>query len=258
MNQTVKFEKRGDIGIATICRPEALNALNEAVIDELGELVTMLENDTETRALIITGEGRAFVAGADIVYQAGLNMDTARAFGRKGCHIFRRLELLDIPTIAAVNGFALGGGCELALSCDVIIASEKAKFGLPEVSLGITPGYGGTTKLLNRVGLGKAKELSMSGKMIGAAEAKEIKLANEVVAPEELMDKAVEMAQSFMKNGPIAVKYAKAQINKALRMDIDSAYDMDIEYYVACFATEDQKEGMKAFMEKRPAAFQNR
>ncbi len=257
MNQTVKYEKRGEIGIATICRPEALNALNDAVMTELGELVSMLESEPKG-ALILTGEGRAFVAGADIGTQLSLNMDTARAFARKGCHILRRLELLDCPTIAAVNGFALGGGLELALSCDVIIASEKAKFGLPEVSLGITPGYGGTTKLLNRVGLGKAKELAMSGKMITAAEAKEIQLANEVVAPEELMDKAIEMAQSFLKNGPAAVRYAKAQINRALRMDVDSAYEMDIEYYVGCFATEDQKEGMSAFLEKRPAKFQDR
>ena len=172
--------------------------------------------------------------------------------------MFRRIEKLEFPTIAAVNGFALGGGCELALSCDIILASEKAKFGQPEVGLGITPGFSGTQRLPRRVGVAKAKELIFSGKMIKADEAEKIGLVNAVYAPEALMDGALEMGKSFTKNAPIAVKYAKACIDRGMQMDIDDGIAVENELFAMCFATADQKEGMGAFLEKRPAAFQNK
>lgn len=251
----VTFEKRGNIGIATISRPEALNALNTAVITDLYELVGNLEQANDIKALIITGEGRSFVAGADIGEQQPLDVAQGRTWGQTGSALMRRIEKLPFPTIAAVNGFALGGGTELALSCDIILASEKAKFGQPEVTLGITPGFSGTQRLPRRVGIAKAKELIFSGKMIKADEALQIGLVNAVYAPEELMDKAVEMAESFTKNASIAVRYAKACIDRGMQMDIDDGIAVENELFAMCFATEDQKEGMKAFMEKRPAVF---
>ena len=211
---TIRYEKQDNIGIITINRPEALNALNTAVFNELEPLVGEIERDATLAALIITGEGRSFVAGADIGEQCPMDLEAGRKWARRGSSVFRRIEKLEIPTIAAVNGFALGGGCELALACDIILASEKAKFGQPEVGLGITPGFSGTQRLPRRVGIGKAKELIFSGKMIKADEAERIGLVNAVFAPEELMNGALEMARSFTKNAPIAVKYAKACIDR--------------------------------------------
>ena len=208
--------------------------------------------------MIITGEGRSFVAGADIGEQCPMDLEAGRKWARRGSSVFRRIEKLEIPTIAAVNGFALGGGCELALTCDIILASEKAKFGQPEVGLGITPGFSGTQRLPRRVGIGKAKELIFSGKMIKADEAKTIGLVNEVYAPEALMDAALEMARSFTKNAPIAVKYAKACIDRGMQMDLDDGIALENEMFAMCYATADQKEGMTAFLEKRPAVFQNK
>ena len=258
MYQTIKYEKDAGIGIVTINRPEALNALNSTVISELEQVVTELENDRELRAVILTGEGRSFVAGADIGEQKPLDLDGGRRWGQRGSALMRRIEKLEVPTIAAVNGFALGGGCELALSCDIILASEKAKFGQPEVGLGITPGFSGTQRLPRRVGIGKAKELIYSGKMIKADEAEKIGLVNAVYAPEELMNGALEMAKSFTKNAPIAVKYAKACIDRGMQMDIDDGIAVENELFAMCFATQDQKEGMGAFLEKRPAVFENK
>ena len=258
MYQTIRYEKNDGIGIAAINRPEALNALNSTVISELEQLVSEVERDGELRVLILTGEGRSFVAGADIGEQRPLDLTGGRAWGRRGSALFRRIEKLEIPTIAAVNGFALGGGCELALACDIILASEKAKFGQPEVGLGITPGFSGTQRLPRRVGIAKAKELIFSGKMIRADEAKEIGLANAVYAPEALMDGAVEMARSFAKNAPIAVRYAKACIDRGMQTDIDDGIALENELFAMCFATADQKEGMTAFLEKRAAAFGNK
>ncbi len=258
MYQTIRYEKSGNIGIATINRPEALNALNSTVISELEQLVSEIEKDHELAALILTGEGRSFVAGADIGEQCPLDLAGGRAWGQRGSALFRRIEKLEIPTIAAVNGFALGGGCEIAMSCDIILASEKAKFGQPEVGLGITPGFSGTQRLPRRVGAAKAKELIFSGKMIKADEAKEIGLVNAVYAPEELMNGAMEMAKSFAKNAPIAVKYSKACIDRGMQMDIDDGIALENELFAMCFATADQKEGMTAFLEKRPATFQNK
>jgi enoyl-CoA hydratase len=255
MYQTIRCEKQDGIAIVTIDRPEALNALNSTVIAELEQVVTALESDRDVRCMILTGEGRSFVAGADIGAQYPLDLD--RRWGQRGSALMRRIEKLEFPTIAAVNGFALGGGCELALSCDIILASEKAKFGQPEVGLGITPGFSGTQRLPRRVGVAKAKELIFSGKMIKADEAKEIGLVNAVYAPEALMDSALEMAKSFTKNAPIAVKYAKACIDRGMQMDIDDGIAVENELFAMCFATADQKGGMGAFLEKRPANFQN-
>ncbi len=256
MYETIRYEKEGKIGIATINRPKALNALNGAVVADLEALISEVEKDTELGVLILTGEGRSFVAGADIGEQRDFNLDQARAWSKRGSALFRRIEKLEIPTIAAVNGFALGGGCELAMSCDIILASEKAKFGQPEVGLGITPGFSGTQRLPRRVGVAKAKELTFSGKMISAEEAKEIGLANAVYAPEELLNAAKEMANSFLKNSPVAVKYAKVCIDRGMQMDIDSAIALENEMFALCYASPDQKEGMTAFLEKRPAVFQ--
>ncbi len=258
MYATIRYEVKDGVGIATINRPEALNALNSTVIEELSALVNEIENDKSLRALVITGEGRSFVAGADIAEQCPLDLAGGRAWGRRGSALFRRIELLEIPTIAAVNGFALGGGCELAMACDIILASEKAKFGQPEVGLGITPGFSGTQRLARRIGAARAKELIFSGKMIKADEAKEMGLVNAVHAPEALMDAAMEMAQSFAKNAPIAVKYSKACIDRGLQTDLDSGIAMENELFAMCFGTEDQKEGMTAFLEKRPAQFKNK
>ena len=258
MYQTIRCEKQDGIAIVTIDRPEALNALNSTVITELEQVVAALESDRDVRCLILTGEGRSFVAGADIGEQYPLDLDGGRRWGQRGSALMRRIEKLEFPTIAAVNGFALGGGCELALSCDLILASEKAKFGQPEVGLGITPGFSGTQRLPRRIGIAKAKELIFSGRMIKADEAKEIGLANAVYPPETLMDAAMEMARSFAKNAPIAVKYAKACIDRGMQMDIDDGIACKNELFAMCFATADQKEGMGAFLEKRPATFENK
>ena len=258
MYKTIRYEKKDNIALVTIDRPEALNALNSTVIAELEQVVTELENDGTIRAMILTGEGRSFVAGADIGEQYPLDLDGGRRWGQRGSALFRRMERLEFPTIAAVNGFALGGGCELAMSCDIILASEKAKFGQPEVGLGITPGFSGTQRLPRRVGVAKAKELIFSGRMVKADEAERIGLVNAVYAPEALLDGAMEMARSFTKNAPIAVKYAKACIDRGMQTDIDSGIACENELFAMCFATADQKEGMGAFLEKRTAEFQNR
>ena len=258
MYQTIRYEKQGNLAIAAINRPEALNALNGTVLQELSQVVAEVENDAEVRAFILTGEGRAFVAGADIGEQSALDVASARKFSQFGSSIFRRIEKLEIPTIAAVNGFCLGGGCELAMSFDIILASEKAKFGQPEVGLGITPGFSGTQRLPRRVGVAKAKELLFSGRMITAAEAEKIGLVNAVYPAEELMNATMEMAKSFTKNAPVAIKYVKASVGRGMQMDIDGGIALENELYAMCFATEDCKEGLSAFLEKRPAEFKNK
>ncbi len=258
MYQFVRYEKQDEIAIVTINRPEALNSLNRAVIGELEQVITEMEHDDSIRAMILTGEGRSFVAGADIGEQYPLNADEGRRWGQRGSAMMRRIELLPFPTIAAVNGFALGGGCELAMSCDIILAAGPnaegkggAKFGQPEVGLGITPGFSGTQRLPRRIGIAKAKELIYSAKIIGAEEAKAIGLVNEVFAPEALMDGAIKMAKSFTVNAPIAVRYSKACIDRGMQMDIDDGIAYENELFGLCYATADQKEGMKAFLEKR-------
>ena len=258
MYQTIRYEKADRIGILTISRPAALNALNSLELSEIDAAIAAVEQDADLGCLIITGDGKAFVAGADISEMSTMTLTQGRDFGRRGAAVMRRIEKLEIPTIAAVNGFALGGGCELAMSCDIILASEKAKFGQPEVGLGLTPGFSGTQRLARRVGAAKAKELIFSARMMKADEAKEMGLVNAVFAPEALMEGAVAMAKSFTKNAPIAVKYAKACIDRGLQTDIDSGIALENELFGMCFATADQKEGMAAFLEKRPATFENK
>lgn len=259
MYKTIKFDiVDNSIAVIAINRPEALNALNSTVIEELEKLIDDLEKNEGIRAMILTGEGRAFVAGADIGEQYPLNVAEGRKWGQRGSKLMRRIEMLEFPTIAAVNGFALGGGCEIAMSCDIILASEKAKFGQPEVSLGITPGFSGTQRLPRRIGVAMAKELIYSGKMIKAQEAEKIGLVNHVYPADELMSSAIDMAKSFIKNAPIALKYSKACIDRGLQMDIDDGIAYENELFAMCFATEDQKSGMKAFLDKSSVVFKNK
>ncbi|MEG0730449.1 MAG: short-chain-enoyl-CoA hydratase [Cetobacterium sp.] len=253
------LEKEGNIAIVTINRPKALNALNSETLADLDVVITDLENDSNICCVILTGSGeKAFVAGADIAEMKDLNEEQGREFGILGNRVFRRLETLDKPVIAAISGFALGGGCELAMSCDIRIASEKAKFGQPESGLGITPGFGGTQRLPRIVGIGKAKELIYTGAIIRADEALRIGLVNKVVSLETLMEEAKTMANAIIANAPIAVKLCKDAINRGMQVDMDSAIVIEAEDFGKCFTTEDQVEGMCAFLERRAKNFQNK
>ena len=252
--QFLKFEHNEGITVLKISAPKSLNALNSTILKELDDFVGHL--DAQTRVLIITGDGeKSFVAGADISEMAHLNEPQGQDFGRLGAQVFRRIELLPIPVIAAVNGFALGGGCELAMACDIRIASSKAKFGQPEVGLGIIPGFSGTYRLPKLIGQGYAKEMIYTGKVIRADEALRIGLVNAVYEPEELMGKAMEMAAMMLKNAAIAIRLAKQSINEGYDLDADAAIALENKLFGQCFATKDQKEGMDAFLNKRPAAF---
>ena len=252
--QFLKFEHNEGITVLKISAPKSLNALNSTILKELDDFVGQL--DAQTRVLIITGDGeKSFVAGADISEMAHLNEPQGQEFGRLGAQVFRRIELLPIPVIAAVNGFALGGGCELAMACDIRIASSKAKFGQPEVGLGIIPGFSGTYRLPKLIGQGYAKEMIYTGKVIRADEALRIGLVNAVYEPEELMGKAMEMAAMMLKNAAIAIRLAKQSINEGYDLDADAAIALENKLFGQCFATKDQKEGMDAFLNKRPAAF---
>jgi enoyl-CoA hydratase len=241
-----------------INNPEAMNALNSTILSELDAAFTEIAANEEVSVVVITGEGRAFVAGADISQMSTMNATEGKAFGVQGSAVFRKIENLDKPVIAAINGFALGGGCELAMACDIRIASNKAKIGQPETGLGITPGFSGTQRLPRIVGLGKAKEIIYTAKPITADEAYRIGLVNSVVEPEALMDAAYAMAKQIAKNAPIALKYSKEAINKGMQTDIDSAISLENDLFALCFSTEDQKEGMKAFFEKRPAEWKKK
>lgn len=250
----IKIEHTQGITILKISAPKSLNALNSTILKELNDCVSHL--DAATRVLIITGDGeKSFVAGADISEMAHLNEAQGYEFGRLGAQVFRAIETLPIPVIAAVNGFALGGGCELAMACDIRIASSKAKFGQPEVGLGIIPGFSGTYRLPKIVGQGHAKEMIYTGKVIRADEALRIGLVNAVYEPEQLMEKAVEMAQMMLHNAPVAISLAKQSINEGYDLDADAAIALENKLFGKCFATSDQKEGMDAFLNKRQAEF---
>ncbi|MCR6514800.1 MAG: short-chain-enoyl-CoA hydratase [Clostridium sp.] len=255
----VLLEKEGNLAIVTINRPKALNALNSETLKELNMVVEDLEKDNNIYAVILTGAGeKSFVAGADISEMKDLDEKGGEEFGALGNKVFRRLETLDKPVIAAISGFALGGGCELAMACDIRIASEKARFAQPEAGLGITPGFGGTQRLARIVGEGKAKELIYTCDMIKADEALRIGLVNKVVALEELMAEARKMASKIMANAPIAVRLCKDAIGRGMQVDMDRAIMIEAEDFGKCFATEDQVEGMTAFMERREKNFQNK
>ncbi|WHZ32433.1 enoyl-CoA hydratase-related protein [Desemzia incerta] len=256
---TLLLEKKNGIGRLTINRPKNLNALNKEVLEELTQVLKAIEKDEDIQVLIVTGAGeKAFVAGADIKEMKDKNAIEGRDFSTLGNAAFSQLENLRQPTIAAVNGFALGGGCELAMACDIRIGSVNAKFGQPEVGLGITPGFGGTQRLSRLVGLAKAKELIYTAKTINANEAMSIGLLNQLVEAADLTAEAEKMAQAIMKQSPLAVEASKKAINRGYEMDLVHGLEMEAEMFGALFATEDQKEGMTAFTEKRKAAFKRK
>jgi enoyl-CoA hydratase len=252
--ENIRLETEDAIAILTIDRPKALNALNSKTLQELESALNSLP--PTVRALIITGGGdKAFVAGADISEMASISAAQAREFSALGHRAFQTLEQLPIPTIAAVNGFALGGGCELALACDLIYASEKAKLGLPEVSLGVIPGFGGTQRLTRVVGKMRAKELIFTGERLDAAKAKEIGLVLDVLPADQLLAHCKAVAGKMLKNGPLAISQAKRVIEFGADQDLRAANELERQGFAVLFGSEDQKEGMKAFLEKRPAGF---
>ena len=255
----ITYEVEGQIGIITINRPKALNALNSAVLDELDKTLDAVDQEA-IRCLILTGAGeKSFVAGADIGEMSTLTKAEGEAFGKKGNDVFRKLETFPIPVIAAVNGFALGGGCEISMSCDIRICSENAVFGQPEVGLGITPGFGGTQRLARIVGTGKTKEMIYGARNIKAEEAYRIGLVNNVYPAEELMPAAKKLASTIARNAPIAVRNCKRAINEGIQVDMDQAIVIEEKLFGSCFETCDQKEGMNAFLEKRKVdAFLNK
>ncbi len=258
MYQYLKTEERGTVAILTISAPKSLNALNSAILKEMDDYISHFDCN-KFRCLIITGDGeKSFVAGADISEMANLSMLEGQAFGSRGAAVFRKIETLHVPVIAAVNGFALGGGCELAMACDIRICSDNARFGQPEVGLGIIPGFSGTVRLARLVGMGIAKQLIYTGKAIKADEAMRIGLVNAVVPQAELMDKAMELANQIAANAPLAVKAAKLCINDEYDMDADAAIQNESVIFGRCFLTEDQKQGMKAFLEKGKYEFQGK
>ncbi|MBR4574013.1 MAG: enoyl-CoA hydratase/isomerase family protein [Lachnospiraceae bacterium] len=246
----VTYEVNDRVGIITINREKALNALNSQVLDELSEAFDSVDLN-EIRCLILTGAGeKSFVAGADIGEMSSLSKAEGEAFGKKGNDLFRKIETFPIPVIAAVNGFALGGGCEISMSCDIRICSDNAVFGQPEVGLGITPGFGGTQRLARLVSPGMAKQLIYTARNIKADEAYRIGLVNKVVSAEELMPEAQKMAAGIAANAPIAVRNCKKAINDGLQVDMDKAIVIEEKLFGDCFETEDQKAAMANFLEK--------
>ena len=247
----ITYEAEGQIGIITINRPKALNALNSTVLDELDKTLDGVDLES-IRCLILTGAGeKSFVAGADIGEMSSLTKAEGEAFGKKGNDVFRKIETFPIPVIAAVNGFALGGGCEISMSCDIRICSENAVFGQPEAGLGITPGFGGTQRLARLVSPGMAKQLIYTAKNIKADEAYRIGLVNAVYPLDELLPAAEKLAETIAKNAPIAVRACKQAINEGLQVDMDKAIVIEEKLFGSCFQSADQIEGMSAFLEKR-------
>jgi len=251
-NEHIKVKKKKEIGIITLNRPEARNALNRKMLHELGDALTELENDLQIRVIIIAGN-KDFCAGADIKEMNAIKPEEIETFCRWGHKVFDQLEGMGKPVIAAITGFALGGGCELALACDIRIAGESTQFGQPEVNLGLIPGFGGTQRLSRLIGVAKAKEMILTGKIIDAKEAESIGLVNGVVKDEELMIAAEEMAQVIAQKAPIAVKMAKKLINE--NQEIIKGLEKEIEFFARCFATQDRLEGINAFLEKRKPKF---
>jgi len=250
------LEIEAGIAVVTVNRPAALNALNLELLDELAAVFTALKTRSDVACVILTGSGaKAFVAGADIAAMQPLNAVAASHFARRGHAMLNIIETLPKPVIAAVNGFALGGGCELAMACDIRLAAENARFGQPEVNLGVIPGFGGTLRLSRLIGKGRAKELIFTGDMIDAQEAWRIGLVNKVVPADALLPEARKMAAKIAGKGPVAVRFAKEAIDNGLEMDQDRAGRFESDLFGLCFATADQKEGMQAFLDKRPALF---
>ncbi|MBQ4341547.1 MAG: enoyl-CoA hydratase/isomerase family protein [Clostridia bacterium] len=248
----IRFEKQGHIGILTVSRPEALNALNSEALDGLLSTVQKIADDISVRALIVTGEGKAFVAGADIAEMKDLDADAGRGFGLRGQAALSAVEALPMPVIAAVNGYALGGGCELALCADIRIASEKARFGQPEVGLGITPGFGGTQRLPRVIGVSKAMDLILTGRTVKADEALAMGLVDRVVPPDELMPEALKLAGLIAANAPFAVRASKRAIRRFTDAGQTEGLLYEAEMFGECFATNGQKMAMEAFVNKAP------
>lgn len=257
MYNFLKIENNGAICTLTISAPKSLNALNSAILNEMNEALDNLPQGC--RCLIITGEGeKSFVAGADISEMSTLNEQQGYEFGKRGAAVFRKIETLNIPVIAAVNGFALGGGCEIAMACDIRICSANAKFGQPEVGLGIIPGFSGTYRLAKLIGMGMAKQLIYTAKVIKSDEALRIGLVNAVYEQAELMNEAMKLAESICANAPVAVAYAKKCINEEYDLAADEAIDFESRMFGKCFVTEDQKNGMAAFLNKGKCEFQGK
>jgi enoyl-CoA hydratase len=260
-DELVKVQVEGPVAIVTVNRPEVMNAMNPDALRDLEAALNGLDmiQEPPIRVVILTGAGdRSFVAGADIGEMSQFTPAQALDYGDLGQRVCMKLQRSNWVSIAAVNGFALGGGCELAISCDIRIASEKAKFGQPEVKLGVTPGWGGTQRLIHLVGVGKAKELVLVGETIDAAEALRIGLVEKVVPHGTVLDEAKKMAAAVASRGPFAVRMAKQAINEGLESPLSSALEFEKKVFALCFSTEDLREGMKAFREKRPARFTGR
>jgi enoyl-CoA hydratase len=254
--ENILLEKKGAAAIVSINRPKALNALNLQTLQEMLHCLGELGRDEQTAVVILTGSGeKSFVAGADISHMQGLDVVEARKFGMLGHKVARALEELPQPIIAAINGFALGGGCELAICCDMRFASTNAKFGQPEVNLGVIPGFGGTQRLPRLIGKGLAAELLYSGDIIDAQEALRIGLVNKVFAQEELLEKCMELAEKIASRGPLAVKLCKEAVNNGMEMDLSRACQYEVDLFSICFSSVEQKEGMSAFLEKRSPKF---
>jgi len=244
------------IYLLTVNRPKALNALNAATLDEIATAVMTVAGDAAARVLLVTGAGdKSFVAGADIAGMQDMSIEQARDFSEKGTRVMHSLEALPVPVIALVNGYALGGGCELALACDWILAADNALFGQPEVNLGISPGFGGTQRLPRRVGPARALELLTTARQVKAQEAIAIGLANHVYPASELRVKGLEMARVISAKGPIAVRLAKRAVQNGLNLDLFAACALETDLFAEAFASDDRKEGMRAFLDKRPARF---
>lgn len=253
------FSVEDRIATITFNRPRFLNALNRELLEELSQVVTDIENDREILAVILTGAGeKSFVAGADITEMQGKSAIEARNLSNLGNQLLLRIENLRTPVIAAINGFALGGGCELSMACDLRIASTRAKLGLPETGLGIMPGYGGTQRLARLVGKGIAKEMIFTGEMISAQRAYEIGLVNRVAEPEELMNEAKKLAAAIAAKSPLGVQFSKKAVNEGMNLDLDRALRLESEIFGTLFTTEDQSEGMSAFLEKRQPTFKGK
>ena len=252
----ILLKKAEGIGLITINRPEYLNALDRTTVEELSEAIDLVAADDEIKVIILTGAGdKAFVAGGDITFMQEMTPVEARGFARFGQGVLRKLESLPKPVIAAINGFCLGGGCELAMACDFSIASIKAKFGQPEVGLGVTAGFGGTQRLPRLIGIGRARQLLYTGDTIDAAEALRIGLVNAVVPEGDLMDYVINIARRIIAKGQMAVRFSKAAINNGMQTDIDRGLTIEADIFALCFSTEDQQEGMNAFLEKRKPQF---
>lgn len=253
------LEKQDGVAVITINRPKALNALNSDTLSELSTVLDQLGIESGIKVVILTGIGeKAFIAGADISQMKDFNPLEGRQFAQLGQAVFRKLELLPRPVIAAINGFALGGGCELAMACDIRIAGENARFGQPEVTLGLTAGFGGTQRLPRLVGTGRASELLFSGDIINADEAYRIGLVNKVCPLKALMEEALKLAQRIAERAPLAVQLTKSAIQRGMNMDMDSAQAYEAEVFGLTFSTQDQTEGCNAFTEKRKPAFQGK